>query len=114
MKNRNKKTLLKRGIVTAGRAQNAAGAQVHADKRRAPRPLEKQRLKREYQHETARSRGPFLHLGVPIGSSNSSLTDKPLRGRICCVLVSIPSLQVAQIEFHPHWDCYPLAPHFLF
>lgn len=65
MKKSSKKMLQKRGITTAGRTPNAAGAQVHADKRRAPRPLEKQRLQRELQHETARSRGPFSALGSP-------------------------------------------------
>ena len=59
MKKSNKKTLEKRGILIAGRAQSAGGAQVHADKRRTPRNLEKQRLKTQLQHETARNRGPF-------------------------------------------------------
>ena len=61
MKKSSKKTLEKRGVLV-GRAANASGTQVHADKRRRPRPLEKQRLNRELQHETARNRGPFLCL----------------------------------------------------
>ena len=59
MKKRSKKTLEKRGVFV-GRAANASGTQVHADKRRRARPLEKQRLKRELQQETARNRGPFF------------------------------------------------------
>ena len=59
MKQSSKKSLEKRGILIAGRAQNAGSAQVHADKRRPPRNLEKQRLKTQVQHETARNRGPF-------------------------------------------------------
>lgn len=59
MKGSSKKSLEKRGILIAGRAQNAGGSQVHADKRRTPRNLEKQRLKTQVQHETARNRGPF-------------------------------------------------------
>lgn len=66
MKKSSKKRLQKRGIAVAGRAQNAAGAQVHADKRRAPRPLEKQRLRCQLQHETARSRGPFSASGIAL------------------------------------------------
>ena len=63
MKKSSKKTLEKRGILLAGRAQNAGGTQVHADKRHTPRQLEKQRLKIQLQHETARNRGPFPFLG---------------------------------------------------
>jgi hypothetical protein len=59
MKNKAKKVLAKRGIVVAGRAQNAPSTNVHADKRRAKRSGDKQRLKRELQFETARTRGPF-------------------------------------------------------
>ena len=65
MKKSSKKTLEKRGILIAGRAQNAGGAQIHADKRRTPRNLEKQRLKTQLQHETARNRGPFPFLWRP-------------------------------------------------
>ncbi len=71
MKKSSKKSLEKRGILIAGRAQNAGGAQIHTDKRRAPRNLEKQRLKQhtqiqvqhQMQHETARNRGPFPFVG---------------------------------------------------
>ncbi len=66
MKKSSKKTLAKRGILVAGRAQNAGGAQIHADKRRIARNLEKQRLKTQIQHETARNRGPFPFLGLVI------------------------------------------------
>lgn len=59
MKKSSKKPLEKRGVFV-GRAKNAAGTQVHADKRRPARPLEKLRLKRELQQETARNRGPFF------------------------------------------------------
>ncbi len=66
MKQSSKKSLAQRGILVAGRAQNAGGSQVHADKRRTPRNLEKQRLKQhaktQMQHETARNRGPFPFL----------------------------------------------------
>lgn len=63
MKKSSKKTLQKRGILLAGRAQNAGGAQIHTDKRRTPRNLEKQRLKTDIQPETARNRGPFPFVG---------------------------------------------------
>lgn len=63
MKNSSKKSLEKRGIVTAGRAIAAPGARAHDDKRRANRKTDKQRFKREIQlekqQETARNRGPF-------------------------------------------------------
>lgn len=59
MKNSSKKSLAKRGIVFAGRALPTPGAQAHADKRRVKRGAAKQRLKREVQLETARTRGPF-------------------------------------------------------
>lgn len=59
MKKSSKLTLAKRGILVAGRAQSAGGSQIHADKRRAPRNLEKQRLKTQIQHQTARNRGSF-------------------------------------------------------
>ncbi len=64
MKKSSKKTLAKRGVLVAGRAQNAGGAQVHADKRKPARHLEKQRLKTQIQHETARNRGPFPFLSL--------------------------------------------------
>lgn len=64
MKKSSKKTLAKRGVVVAGRALNPSGSQVHADKRKPQRSLQKQRLKIQLQQETARSRGPFSHLAV--------------------------------------------------
>ena len=63
MKNSSKKALEKRGIISAGRAVATPGAQAHADKRRANRKTDKQRLKREVQLETARNRGPFPFAG---------------------------------------------------
>lgn len=59
MKNSSKKSLEKRGIVSAGRALSAPSARAHDDKRRANRATAKQRLKHEAQQETARNRGPF-------------------------------------------------------
>ncbi|HEX9997435.1 MAG TPA: hypothetical protein VGB45_09850 [Abditibacterium sp.] len=62
MKKGSKLSLQKRGIIVAGRAQNANGAQIHADKRKPPRAAQKQQLKRQLQLETARNRGPFPFL----------------------------------------------------
>ena len=62
MKNGSKLSLQKRGIIVAGRAPNASGAQIHADKRKPPRAAQKQQLKRQIQLETARNRGPFPFL----------------------------------------------------
>jgi hypothetical protein len=54
MKKSNKKSLEKRGIVIAGRAQCAPRAQLHDDKRREIRGNAKQKLKLDLQYETAR------------------------------------------------------------
>lgn len=75
MKNSSKKSLEKRGIVSAGRAAATPGARAHDDKRRANRATDKQRLKREVQLETARNRGPF-----PLGQrcfSKANQKSKP-------------------------------------
>ena len=63
MKNSSKKSLEKRGIISAGRALSAPSAQAHDDKRRANRKTDKQRFRRELQLETARTRGPFPFWG---------------------------------------------------
>ncbi|PQV63048.1 hypothetical protein B1R32_11625 [Abditibacterium utsteinense] len=79
MKKSSKKSLEKRGILIAGRAQNASGVQVHADKRRPPRNLEKQRLKLQVQHETARNRGPFHFLWNSRYFTAVAVTSLPFR-----------------------------------
>lgn len=73
MKNSSKKALEKRGIVSAGRAVAAPGAQAHDDKRRANRTTDKQRLKREVQMETARNRGPFRFGQAPFSFGHGKL-----------------------------------------
>ena len=78
MKKSSKKTLAKRGVLIAGRAQNAGGAQIHADKRKPPRNLERQRLKIQLQHETARNRGPFPFLGL-VCSATTCCGDQSTR-----------------------------------
>jgi hypothetical protein len=75
MKKSNKKTLAKRGVAVAGRALNPSGSQVHADKRKPQRSLQKQRLKIQLQHETARSRGPFPFLLALSFRSSLSLDE---------------------------------------
>lgn len=75
MKKSSKKSLEKRGILIAGRAQNAGGSQVHADKRRTPRNLEKQRLKTQVQNETARNRGPFSFVSFYVAKANSTKNE---------------------------------------
>jgi hypothetical protein len=71
LKKSNKKTLEKRGVLVGGRAQSVSGAQVHADKRKPQRSLQKQRLKLQVQLETARSRGPFPFLSQVLPQSIS-------------------------------------------
>ncbi len=70
MKKSSKKSLEKRGIVIAGRAQSAPSAQFHDDKRREVRGNAKQRLKLEIQRETARNCGPFPYLWSSFLPSN--------------------------------------------
>ena len=65
MKNSSKKSLEKRGIISAGRALPTPGARAHDDKRHANRKTDKQRVRRELQLETARNRGPFPLVGAP-------------------------------------------------
>ncbi len=62
MKKSSKKTLEQRGVIVAGRAMNAPSSRSHEDKRHLKRSTAKQNLKREYQRETARNRGPFPFL----------------------------------------------------
>jgi hypothetical protein len=66
MKKSNKKSLEKRGIVIAGRAQCAPRAQLHDDKRREIRGNAKQKLKLDLQYETARERGPNDKQFIPL------------------------------------------------
>ncbi len=86
MKKSSKKSLEKRGILVAGRAQNAGGAQVHADKRKPLRALEKQRLKTQLQHETARNRGPF-----PFSCLATDDTDSVTDEHRCFLIFSLCS-----------------------